>query len=117
MQIFPNTIQDFVNSAGRILKPWIQYLQQFTQSPPNFINLTVGSSPFSYSAKEPGYIYIFGGTVSVIQLIRGTIAFSIGIVSGVAGQTVPVSINDTVKITYSVKPSVWFIPIYGAVVS
>ena len=62
MQIFPSTIAAFVDKATGIIKtPWIQYLQQFTQAPPKFIPVNVGISPFSYQAKEPGYVSIVGG--------------------------------------------------------
>lgn len=109
MQIFPNTISPFVSRVGRILNPWIQYLQQFTQAPPNFMAATVSASPFSYTAKEPGFIIITGGTISAVHLIRGSININL------TGQKIiPVSINDTVITTYSVLPTIQFIPIYGA---
>lgn len=111
MQIFPSTIQKFTDKAGQILKPWIQYLQQFTQAPPNIINLTVSSSPFSYTAKETGFVYIIGGSVSAINLIRGSISIV------VTGSLIPTAVNDTVQVTYSVLPTIKFIPSYGAAVS
>lgn len=110
MQIMPNSVARFVDRAtGFILQPWISYLQQFTQAPPPFVQITVDISPFSYTAKEPGFVIVRGGTVSAISLIRGqdTIVFT--------GQMqVPVSIRDTVQVTYSVLPTMIFIPIYGA---
>jgi hypothetical protein len=69
----------------------------------------VGTSPFSYTAKEPGYVIITAGTISAIHLIRGNVDITL------TGQKIiPVSINDIVAITYSVKPTVQFVPIYGA---
>lgn len=109
MQIFPNTIAKFVDTLGRISQPWIQYLQQFTQAPPNFILVSVSASPFSYTAKEPGSVVITGGTVSAVHLVRGTTDINL------TGQKIiPMSINDTVIVTYSVLPTIQFIPIYGA---
>lgn len=109
MQPFPQTIARFVDIAGRILQPWQQYLQQFTQAPPPFMQITVDGSPFSYIAREPGYVIISGGTVSAITLTRGSTTLTF------TGQLqVPVSINDTVTVTYSVLPTIRFIPIYGA---
>lgn len=110
MQVFPNTGAPFVTKLGKILTPWIQYLQQFTQAPPSVSAIAVGASPFPYVAKEPGFIFVSDGTVTAIHLIRGSDDLNF------TGQKlVPVSINDTVIVTYSVLPTVIFIPIYGAV--
>lgn len=110
MQIMPNSLARFVDRAtGFILQPWIAYLQQFTQAPPRFVQVIVDISPFSYTAKEPGFVVISDGTVSAISLIRGTDTLDF------TGQAqIPVSINDVVEITYSVLPTMTFIPIYGA---
>lgn len=109
MQIIPNSLARLVDETGRVLTPWIQYLQQFTQAPPKFVAVTVDISPFSYTAKEPGYVVVSGGTVSAIHLLRGSDDLDM------TGQkTIPVSINDTVITTYTVLPTIKFIPIYGA---
>ena len=112
MQPFPNQVQIFVDKLGRILNPWTRYLQQFTQAPPNIMAITVDVSPFTYTAAEPGFIIVLGGTVSAIHLVRGAIDINL------TGQKIiPVSIKDEVIITYSVLPTVQFIPIYGAAAS
>lgn len=108
MQPFPNMVQPFVDKLGKIIKPWNRYLQQFTQAPPPFM-LVTGASPFSYTAKEPGYLIITAGTVSAVHLIRGSDDINL------TGQKIiPVSISDTVIITFSVLPTFNFVPIYGA---
>lgn len=109
MQILPNTLSRFVDNVGKIVTPWIQYLQQFTQAPPPFVSLDVDISPFSYTAVEPGFIFIDAGAVSAVHLIRGA-----GNADFTGQKTIPVSIGDTVVITYSVLPDTLFIPIYGA---
>lgn len=112
MQTFPNTIATFVDEARKIAKPWIQYLQQFTTAPAAFKSLTVGKSPFVYTAVEPGFVYIKSGTVSVISLKRGSIAIdTTGLVF------IPVGIGDAITITYSVVPTVYFIPSFGAAIA
>lgn len=109
MQTFPNTLSRFVNQLGNIVTPWIQYLQQFTQAPPKFMQVSVDISPFSYTAKEPGYVVVSGGTVSAIHLLRGSDDLDM------TGQKIiPVSINDSVITTYTVLPTITFIPVYGA---
>ena len=104
----PNQISPFVNKFLNIVSPWVQYLQQFTQAPPNIMSVTVSASPFSYVSKEPGYVHVNGGTVSVITLVRGAISLNF---TGM--KAIPVAINDTVVVTYSVLPTVKFVPSYG----
>ncbi len=104
----PNLMQSFVGAMGRIKPPWNFYLQQFTQAPPDILDLTVGASPFEYQAVEPGIVAVTGGTVSDIILTRGLTDII------VTGQIlIPVSINDIVTITYSVLPTMQFLPSYG----
>lgn len=104
----PNQIQPFVGGMGRIKPPWNSYLQQFTQAPPNILSITVGTSPSEYTAVEPGFIAVAGGTVSAISLTRGAISID---VTGV--KLIPVAIADVVAVTYSVLPTIQFIPMYG----
>lgn len=108
----PNVLQNFVNGGRQIISPWIQYLQQFTIAPPAFIDVTVGTSPFDYVAAEPGNLFITGGTVSGITLTRGSDTITV-FPSTANPRLVPISIGDTVEITYSVKPTIKFIPQYG----
>ena len=106
----PSTLAPFVNKLGQIIRPWNSYLQQFTQAPPAINSITVGTSPFSYEAREPGNISITGGTISNIRLSRGIVDIDFG-----AGtdKIIPVGINDIVTVTYSVLPTVRFLPSYG----
>lgn len=104
----PNTMSPFVGKMGKIIAPWIQYLQQFTQAPPTILDIIPDGSPFEYTAKEPGLVAVAGGTVSAIGLTRGLVTIS---VTGV--KLIPVSINDVVEVTYSVLPTIQFIPSYG----
>ncbi len=104
----PNVLQDFVNGGRKIVTPWIQYLQQFTIAPPSFLDITLSGSPFEYVAVEPGNLFISGGAISLITLTRGTETIT---VSG--SILVPVAVADTVEITYTVAPTVKFIPSYG----
>jgi hypothetical protein len=104
----PNLGSPFVGKFGRLLSPWNFYLQQFVQAPPNIIDVTVGTSPYNYQAEEPGNISITGGTVSAITLFRGLLNVD------VTGQKlIPVAINDVVRVTYSVLPTIKFLANYG----
>lgn len=108
MQPLPSTLAPFVSKLGRLVEPFVSYLQQFTIAPSNVVAVTVGISPYSYEAKEPGNLFITSGTISDIRLTRGAINLDF------TGQKlVPVAINDTVTITYTVLPTINFIPSYG----
>ena len=99
MQPLPNLISPLIGAGGKLVKPWINFLQQFVQAPPAITTVT---SP--YKAVEPGYIVITGG--AVITLTRGKVSITL------TGQVIiPVSINDTVT---SPSGTLQFIPIYGA---
>lgn len=71
------------------------------------IVLSVGGSPYSYTAPSVGTVVIAGGTVSAITLksLNGT-AVNIGVTSG------PISVyaGQVVTVTYSVAPTMTFIP-------
>jgi hypothetical protein len=104
----PNLLQPFVSAARQLQSPWNMYLQQFTQAPPNIQDVTVTTSPFEYQAKEPGNVSVIGGTVSAIALVRGLISVD---VTGM--KLIPVAINDIVRVTYSVLPTIKFLASYG----
>lgn len=104
----PSQLAAFTDKNGRLQRPWTQYLQQFTQAPPNVMNVIVSASPLSYRIKEPGSVAITGGTVSGIILTRGIIFIDL-----TGSKIIPVSINDIITVTYSVLPTIQFIPAYG----
>lgn len=91
-----------------LLEPWVQFFQQFVQNAPTVVNATVGTSPFSYTPNQNGTVIVSGGTVSLIQLIRGAISITIA-TSTTDPSVIPVSIGDTVKVTYTVLPTMQFL--------
>lgn len=115
MQTLPSLYQRFVDAAGSLIQPWIGYLEQFTTPPPPFVDIIPTGSPFEYEAREPGFIYIRGGSISDISLIRGgdTLLF-FSTASSTAPRFVPMAVSDIVSITYTVAPTeIKFIPNYG----
>lgn len=71
-------------------------------------SITVGASPFSYTAPAAGTVTIEGGTVSAVTLKRGTpAAISVGSATGLL---VPVSAGDIIATTYSAAPTMNFVP-------
>lgn len=112
MQPFPSVLQDFVDQFKKLKNPWVQYLQQFTTAPPAFMDITVGTSPFDYEAKEPGNLFVSGGTVSGITLTRGVDTITVA-PNTANPRLIPVAVADIVEVTYSVLPTIKFIPLYG----
>lgn len=78
-------------------------LSQPSQNAPAAI--TVGASVFSHKAAGDGVVITTGGTVSLIELGRGGVFTTTGIIVGI----VPVSKGDTVRVTYSVIPTMTFV--------
>lgn len=68
--------------------------------------VVVGASPFSYTASIAGYVHVTGGTVSAIALIRAATTLATGLTAGF----IPVGQGDVVRVTYTVKPTVNFVP-------
>ena len=102
----PNTTIPFVDMSGRLSQPWLYWFQSIGGPGAASSTVTVGASPFSFAASYQGNLLVEGGTVSAIDLVRGTTIISTGMTSGF----IPVSRNDIVIITYTVLPNVTFIP-------
>lgn len=104
--ILPRLDARLVDQYGLALPPWTTFFQQFVQAPSAGIALVVGASPFSYTIKEPGLIAVVGGTVSAVSFIRGTINIDV-----LGQKLIPVYIKDIIKVTYTVKPVMNFLPV------
>lgn len=70
-------------------------------------NVAPGASPFTYTASAAGSVVVTGGTVSNVQLKRGATTIAI---STATNAVVPVSAGDQVIVTYSVAPTMSFVP-------
>lgn len=83
----PNMLSPLVDKAGKLVKPWNTFFQQFVQPAPAVV--TVLNSPFT--ANEDGTV-IFTGGAPVITLTRGSDNITL------TGQRIiPISIGDTVS--------------------
>lgn len=72
-------------------------------SPPAIQALVIGASPYSYVVPDDGKIVLQGGTVSVVELGRAGVFVVTGFTTAAV---LPVSRGDTVRITYTVAPTV-----------
>ena len=68
--------------------------------------ITVGASPFTYTATVRGDVNVAAGTVSAISITRGGVTTALG---GIAG-SFHASVGDKINITYSALPTVVFVP-------
>lgn len=70
-------------------------------------NITVGASPFSYTAPLGGFVLLTGGTVSAVELSRdGTTYYTFPTTSG---QFIVAS-GDVLRVTYTVLPTMVMVP-------
>lgn len=69
------------------------------------VAVALGASPFDYKAPATGYVIVAGGTVSALAYGRDGTFTTIGVVAGI----IPISRGDTLRITYTVVPTVSFL--------
>jgi len=70
--------------------------------------VTVGASPYTYSPSVRGNVIVSGGTVSAIAFSRDGVTFY------ATGQTAGMFLlcaTDRLRITYTVLPTVTFVPV------
>lgn len=88
---------------------WYRWFQDIDRGTPPSAELAVPltGSPYTYTALEKGFVIVSGGTVSLIRFSRisGT-AYTTGQTAGVF----PLSFGDMLIITYTVAPTVTFVP-------
>lgn len=70
------------------------------------VAITVGGSPFSYTAPFSGQVSVTAGTVSLISIIRQGTTVATGQTAGLFG----VSRGDQVQVTYTGTPTMRFLP-------
>lgn len=75
-------------------------------APPAPAAIVVGASPYTYTAPSNGCVVVSGGTVSLVQLGRAGAFLATGVTTGVF----PVSAGDQIKVTYTVAPTMTFLP-------
>lgn len=88
---------------------WYRYFQQNEKGTPPSTEVTVnlGASPFSFAAPAKGFVILSGGTVSVVMFSRTPGVFYL---TGQTAGLFTMAQNDVLKVTFSVKPSLVFVP-------
>jgi hypothetical protein len=93
--------------TGKLASVWYQFLARLAQLTPSspFSTPTVEASPWTYTAGTIGDLFVTGGTVSAIVLSRSGASVTV-----LTNRFIPMAANDTVTITYTVLPTVTFVP-------
>lgn len=105
---FPNYTEPLTNK-GETSRGWYTYWLGISKGQPNaaIAPITRTASPFTYTAAQGGTVVIQGGTVSMVSINRdGINNFNTGQTQGLF----PVSQGDSLIVTYTVGPTMTFIP-------
>jgi hypothetical protein len=93
--------------SGKLASVWYQFLvrlAQLTAESP-MTAPAVGASPYTFTAVTIGNLFITGGTVSSIVLTRSGVSITCQ-----KDQFIPMAAGDTVTTTYTVAPTMTFVP-------
>lgn len=104
---YPTPIVD--PKSRNTTKDWYFFFAGLFQGlpPEKEVGVTLTGSPFVYSAPKKGSVIVSGGTVSAIDFSRdGTTFYSTGATAGMF----TVNKSDLLRITYTVAPTVTFVP-------
>jgi hypothetical protein len=93
--------------TGYATPSWFEFFARLTTQPPPIVGVALTGSPFTYTASTDGNLAVSGGTVSSITLSRAAMT---NVPTGVTSGIIPLSQGDSVTITYSVAPTINFIP-------
>ena len=117
----PASADGLFDAAAQLAPPAVQAAPGAfdTLDPPAFLDVpgrfilpagvTPGASPYTYqnTSGRPGDMIVSGGVVSDIDFSRDNATFyGVGVVSGV----LPLSAYDFLRVTYTVAPTMTFIP-------
>jgi hypothetical protein len=103
------TYNESLTQGRNTSQVWYRFLQAiYKGNPPADVQpISLGVSPATYVAQQKGFLIVSGGTVSLIQFSRdGVSNYTTGQTSG----AIPVSAGDSLIVTYTVLPTVTFVP-------
>lgn len=95
--------------GGKTMKDWFLFWAGLFNglAPAAEVPVTVGASPFTYSASVKGSVIVSGGTVSAIAFSRdGTTFYTTGQTAGMF----TLNARDRLRVTYTVLPTMTFVP-------
>lgn len=94
-------------NTGKLANVWYQFLTRLAQlsAETPMAPVSAGASPFTFRAGTIGHMFVTAGTVSSIVLTRSGTSIVCQ-----KDQFIPMAANDTVTVTYSVAPTMTFVP-------
>ena len=104
--IVPNSNQPLVDKGGFITPVWQRFFGALLGSPAAISPVTVSASPTSFTASQRGVVGISGGTLTAVSLTRAGTTVTLG-----TSRSITVANGDTVTVSYSVAPTINFIPL------
>jgi hypothetical protein len=98
-----------ISQKGVTERTWYQFFNDVWKGRPqgDIQPITVGTSPFTYQVTSKGFMVVKGGTVSLIQFTRDGIT---NVNTGITAGCIPLSQGDSIIVTYSVTPTMTWIP-------
>lgn len=105
MPIVPNSNQPIADPKGLVTQVWQRFFGALVGPSGAASAVTVSASPTSFTASERGSVVISAGTLTSVTLTRGGTAVSFG-----TTRSIPVSNGDLVTVSYSVAPTITFLP-------
>jgi hypothetical protein len=103
--IIPDRNQPLVDNRGLVTQIWQQFFNALRPSVDAISALVVSASPTSFTASQRGTVAVSGGTLTAVSLLRGSTTVALG-----TSRVIPVSNGDIVRVTYTVAPTMSFIP-------
>lgn len=103
------TYKEELSNKGVTSRTWYKFWGDVWKGehPASIASVTPTASPFTYQAPWRGFMIVQSGTVSLIQFSRdGTTNVNTGVTSG----CIPLSFGDLIIVTYSVAPTMTFVP-------
>ncbi len=92
-------------SGEATFAPGIQSVDNRKVGNPTF-GITVGASPFTYTAPYPMAVVLSGGTVSLVSYRRGASLVALGLLAGI----IELNTGDSLQVTYLTAPTMTAIP-------
>ena len=103
----PEQMADMVQQPAQVeafAPDVIQPLSDKSMTLPEVV--TVGASPYSYTASRDGYLAVTGGTVTKQEYGRTGVFTDVGLLTSM----LPILQGDTMRVTYTAVPTITFIP-------
>lgn len=104
--VVPSTTVPVVGQGGRPTMEYQRFFNALVSASQSVEPITIGASPYTYTASIIGTLFVSGGTVSDITIRRGTVTVPTGVLAG----PIPLTNGDIATVTYSVAPTVNFVP-------